>query len=96
MSIGLYSGLLGLAILLTTVSGFYLLINARSVAALFNRPGNELAPGPGRRRVPPIKLVLAMLVFVGGFAVSLVIWSFSGTETVTNAMETHPEEVQRP
>lgn len=96
MTIGLFSGLLGLAILITTVCGFYLLINARSVASFFSTPSNELAPGPGRRRVPPLRLFLAMLLFAGGFVASLIIWSFAATDAVTNAVESHPEEVQRP
>lgn len=96
MSLGLMSALHGFVILLTALSGFYLLINARAVVAMFSGPDNELAPGPGRRRVPRGRLLLAIAAFAIGFILSFGFWSVSGTEAVGNAVKSHPEEVQRP
>lgn len=96
MPVGLLPALLAVAILVTTASGFYLLIHARALAVMFNRPSNELAPGPGRRLPSRGKMLTAMILFVAGFLVSILIWSFSGTDAVTNAVKSHPEEVQRP
>ena len=96
MPLGLFAAALGVSVLLTTASGYYLLINARSVAALFNTPTNDLAPGPAGRRVPRQRLFLAMALFAAGFAASLLIWSFAGTDPVSQSVESRPEEVQRP
>ena len=96
MTIGGYSAVLGLAILLTSISGIYLLINARGLAAFFSTPENELAPGPGGRRPPRGRLVVAILVFAGSLVASLAIWSYAGTDAASNVVESHPAEVQRP
>lgn len=96
MSHGLLSALHYFVILLTALSGIYLLINVRSVVALFNNPGNELAPGPSRRRVPRGRLYLAIAGFAIGFVLSFGFWSVSGTDAVSNSVKGNPEEVQRP
>lgn len=96
MSHGLLSALHAFVILLTALSGIYLLINARSVIALFNRPSNELAPGPSSRHVPRGRLYLGLAGFAIGFILSFGFWSISGTDAVSNAVEGNPQEVQRP
>ncbi|HEY5721873.1 MAG TPA: hypothetical protein VIT45_06080 [Allosphingosinicella sp.] len=96
MSHGLMSALHAFVILLTALSGIYLLINARSVIALFSKPSNELAPGPSSRRVPRGRLYFALAAFLAGFLLSFGFWSVSGTDAVSNAVEGDPEEVQRP
>ena len=95
MPLGIFPVLLGLAILATLASAYYLLINARAVAALFAGRDNEIAPGPGRS-APRGRIVAASLLFVGGTILSILAWSASGTEAASNAVESHPPEVQRP
>ena len=96
MPVAFFPLLLGLAILVTSASGFYLLINARALAAMFNRSSNELAPGPGRRPPTRGRMLATMAVFAAGLLISVLIWSFAGTDTVSNVVESHPERVQRP
>lgn len=96
MPLGTFAAMLGLAAVLTLASGFYLVFNARSLAGLFSTPGNELAPGPGGRRAPRGRLLLAIGVFVAGSVACLALWSFAMTDTAPRAVESQPGEVQRP
>ncbi|HET9426985.1 MAG TPA: hypothetical protein VFO69_01355 [Allosphingosinicella sp.] len=97
MPVGLLPALLALAILMTLGSAYYLLINARSVAAMFNRSSNEIAPGPRGRQPPPRgRLLAAMALFGVGTVLSMLVVTQYGTEPVREAVESRPEEVQRP
>ena len=95
MPLGIFPVLLGLSALVTLASSYYLLINAHAVAALFNRRGSEIAPGPGRS-APRRRIIAACLMFVGGSLLSILAWSASGTEVASEAVESHPAEVVRP
>ena len=96
MPVGLIPALLGVSILIAAASGFYLLFNARAVAIIFSRPDNELVPGPGRRQPSRGRMLAAMALFGAALGISLLIWSFGGAEPVSDAVESHPAEVQRP
>lgn len=95
MPLGIFPVALIIAILVTLGSAYYLLMNARTVAALFNRPQNELEPGPGRPIRSRTGLVVALTLFSLGTLMALALWSFSGTEEASNLVESHPEEVER-
>ncbi len=97
MPVGFLPALLALAILMTLGSAYYLLINARAVAAMFNRPSNEIAPGPRRRDPPPRgRLLAALILFGAGTVMSILVVTQYGSEPVQDAVESRPEEVQRP
>lgn len=95
MPLGVFPLALVVAILITLGSAYYLLLNARSVAALFNRSRNGLAPGPGGGRPSRTGPTLALVTFALGTAACLALWSFSGTEGASNLVESHPAEVER-
>lgn len=96
MPLGIFPLLLGLAILVTLASAYYLLINARALAAMFASPDNEIAPGPGHSPPPRGRIIAAAMLFTSGILLSLLTWSLSGTDTAANAVASHPGEVQRP
>lgn len=95
MPLGIFPLSLIVAILVTLGSAYYLLINARHVAALFNRSYNDLAPGPGGRPASRTRLIVALALFSLGTVACLALWSFSGTEAASNMAESRPAEVER-
>lgn len=78
--------LLALAILLTAVSGLWLLINARAVARLFRRGGIE--PGPGIRQASRKAALGWLIAFNVGWIACIVIWSFTASGEANEAVET--------
>jgi hypothetical protein len=93
---GVFAALLGLAVLVTLGSAYYLLLNARSVAGLFARADNELAPGPGRSRAPRGRVMLALALFTAGSIACLGLWWFTLSDVAPRAVDSRPGEVQRP
>lgn len=80
---------LAAAILLTSGTGVWLLINARAVARLFRRT-DIIEPGPalGRQAPPPRGVVLAMLA---GFAIgcigTITVWSWALTDEAVEVVD---------
>jgi hypothetical protein len=61
------------------IAGIWLLLNMPAVARTFGSGGN-IVPPPGRRRVPPRKVLLMIAIFNLGWiaAVAIWIWALSG------------------
>ncbi|MBZ6378412.1 hypothetical protein B5C34_13000 [Pacificimonas flava] len=76
--------LFALAILVTAVSGVWLMLNARSVAALF-RDRDVIEPGPGRPRRSRKAVIVALVLFNLGW-MSAVAIQWASWEGETNEM----------
>ncbi|QIG78976.1 hypothetical protein [Stakelama tenebrarum] len=67
--------LLVIAILVTAVTGIWLLLNARSVAALF-RGVPDIEPGPGRKRAPRGTTIVMLILFnIGWISAVAIEWT---------------------
>ena len=96
MPVDFFPLLNGVAALLMFGSAFYLLIHARSVAALFNRRDNEIAPGPGRRPPPRNRILTALILFVISSALTATVITSYITGGANKVTEGNPEQVDRP
>lgn len=78
--------MLALTIIVTAVTGVWLLINLRAVARLFRRSG-VIQPGPGPRlaskRTTAMMLVLFNLAWIG----SIAVWSWVMTGEANEVVE---------
>jgi len=62
--------LFALAIIVTLVTGIWLLVHLTSVASLFSGKG-DIVPSPRRPRVPRGRVVLVMVLFAAGLAATI-------------------------
>ena len=82
MSLALVPILFALAIIVTVVSGLWLMLNARSLAALF-RSRDAIAVGPGRPRRSRRAVIVALILFNLGW-ISAVALQWASWEGATN------------
>lgn len=62
--------LFAFAIIVTLVTGIWLLVHLTSVASLFSGKG-DIVPSPRRPRVPRGRVVLVMVLFAAGLAATI-------------------------
>ncbi len=96
MPLGIFPALLVLAVIVTLASAYYLLINARSVASVFRKSSNEIAPGPGVRTISRGRVHLFLGLFTLGTIASIALWTLVLTGAGNEVVESRPAEVQRP
>ncbi|SEM77436.1 hypothetical protein SAMN05192583_1186 [Sphingomonas gellani] len=100
MPIGTFPALLTLAIVVTLVSGAWLLINARSVAALFRDKAksgrNEMLAGPGKRAQPHGRVWLFLVLFNLGWLTCIALWYTVASGVGNDVVKSHDPSVQRP
>ncbi|WP_188054116.1 MULTISPECIES: hypothetical protein [unclassified Sphingosinithalassobacter] len=93
MPLATFPLLLALCIVVTAVSGIWLMLNARSVAALF-RGRTEIVPGPGRRRASRGAVIAMLILFnlgwIGAIAVQWIGWEGAANEVIVSENPEHP------